>query len=142
MSRGSVHSEYAKMVHSYVMVIRDDQLAVFAVQARREFLLTTVCDWFAIYEQAYLSPPSMSFDEAWVLADDVVGQLEEITWNPNEDHTYTLVHQILLAHEKGAGKDCIDRALTLFSDAMPSDEAGFALLTLELKLCQRDAGSY
>lgn len=124
------------------MVISEDQLTLFAVQARRMFLLTAVCDWFAIYQQAYGSHPSTSFDESWVLADHVVNELEEITWNPDADHTYALVHEVLLAHEKGAGRDCINRALTLFCDALPSDEAGFALLIMELKLGRRDEGSY
>lgn len=123
------------------MVIRDDQLTDLSGQTRRPFLLTTVCDWFAVYEHAYGSPATTSFDEAWDLADHVMNELDGVTWEPNADHTYALVHEVLLAREKGAETDCIDRALTAFCDALPSDEAGFALLRMELKPELKDEGS-
>jgi len=115
------------------MQVRDEQFNTLSSAARQEFLLTAVCDWFAIYEQVHGAKPTTSFDTAWNLADDIAHELDEVDWHDTEDRTYDILHQALSACERGISEECIYRAVQLFCDAMPADEAGFALFTMKLE---------
>lgn len=88
-----------------------------------------IFEWYALYEQIYGRKAQIAFAVAWDIGDGILAQLDEeiLPPSPSEDPGYELIHEALLATEKGIPAEQLDAALQTFYDALPAVQAGFIL---------------
>jgi hypothetical protein len=109
------------------VIIRQEQFDDLESQSAKDFLLRVISDWFALYERVYGAPARTSFHTAWEIGDEIVTRLNDELLPSSGDPSYELIHEALLATEKGITRNQIDSALDSFYQAMPCVEAAFVL---------------
>jgi hypothetical protein len=109
------------------------QLEEMEESYRTDFLLETVCDWFALFEAIYRRPATLPFEQAMEMAGELAQRLETCPQFPEEDASYELIHRALLATEQGAEPNRLHGAIESFISALPAHEAGFALFSSLLR---------
>jgi hypothetical protein len=101
---------------------------------RKDYLLQVVSEWFALYEQIYETPAQIPFAEAWEVGEYLLVRLEYLPQEWEQEVSYELIHEVLLASEQGYSLDRLPDAVDQFCKSLPAYEAAFALLNLELKM--------
>jgi hypothetical protein len=110
-----------------VLRISADQFGLMEATARKQFLLETVSEWFALWEACYGRPSRFSFEQAWLTADYVADELDGLPQRPGSFVDYTFIHLVLTFAEKGATPAQLRGGVAAFCQALPAEEAGYIL---------------
>lgn len=111
-----------------MLKISPEQLASLTADAREEFLLETVADYFALFAQCYERPSRILFEGAWQTAEYLLNRLIGLPLPEGQAIDYTLIHALLCAFDKGATTQQLREGVDAFCMALPAHEAGLILL--------------
>lgn len=116
--------------------ISQAQEAALSTDYRHAFILQTVADWLALRELADGVPPSTSFDRTWDIVDDLMSEVANALYPPEQGTIIHLCMTVLNQVERGVPPTVLEAAVAAYLRVLPSDEAGLILLEF---LCDVEA---
>jgi hypothetical protein len=121
-----------------MLTIQPIQFSALANEQRKDFLLETVCDWLVLWKTIHRAQPRIGFDQAWRVADFLLGRVENLPQPTDGGAIYTFTHTVLTAAERGAASEQLHRGIDAYCDALPGEDAGLILFE---SICAPDAVS-